>query len=53
MIIFTGRVSARREAQDAATGDEGIALAIAVEPDAAYGRLAASRKLTVKMIMPI
>ncbi len=45
---FPGRISVRREVPDAAVDDEGIALAIAEEANAADGRLAADRKLREK-----
>ena len=41
LFTFSVRISVRREVPDDASGDEGIASAIAEEPDAADGRLAA------------
>ncbi len=48
-FTFADRISARREASDAADADEGIAPAIAEEADAADESLVASRKLTEKV----
>jgi S-adenosylmethionine decarboxylase len=48
-FTFPGRISAEREAPDAAIFDEGIASAISEEKGAADGRLAAGRKLTGKV----
>ena len=51
MFTFTGRISAKRKAPDAVVFDEGIAPAISEEKNTADGRLAAGRKLTVKVNM--
>lgn len=45
MFAFSRRISVRREVSDGGIGDEGIAQAIAKEPDAPDERLADSRKL--------
>jgi hypothetical protein len=50
LITFPGKISVRREATDAAVDDEGIALAIPEETNAADGNLAVDRKLTEKVI---
>jgi hypothetical protein len=49
LFTFTGRVSVRREAPDAAASDEAIASAIVEELDAVDGCLVADRKLTEKV----
>jgi hypothetical protein len=48
-FTFPGRISAEREAPDAAIFDEGIASAISEEKSVADGCLAAGRKLTGKV----
>jgi len=49
MFTFAGRISVKREAPDGTGGDKGIALAIAEEPEASDGSLAADRKLTAEV----
>jgi len=51
MFTSAGRISVKREAPDGASGDKGIALAIAEEPDAPSGSLAADQKLTKEVNM--